>query len=58
VALVVGAGRPLAADIRPAVAAVRRLVEAGARPRVAASVVADLTGIGANALYAALTSAD
>lgn len=36
-----------------AVDAVARLVEAGARPRVAASVVAGLTGTGANALYAA-----
>jgi 16S rRNA (cytidine1402-2'-O)-methyltransferase len=34
-----------------AVAAVARLVEAGAKPRVAAGVVADLTGSSANALY-------
>jgi 16S rRNA (cytidine1402-2'-O)-methyltransferase len=34
---------------------VRRLVEAGAQPRKAASVVADLTGGSANALYRALT---
>ena len=40
----------------PAVDAVRRLVDAGAKPRVAASVVADLTGVAANALYRALTS--
>ena len=36
-------------------AQVRRLVEAGAKPRVAASAVAELTGGSANALYAALT---
>lgn len=34
---------------------VRRLVDAGAKPRVAAQVVADLTGGSANRLYAALT---
>jgi 16S rRNA (cytidine1402-2'-O)-methyltransferase len=44
------------ADLGPALAAVRRLVdEAGARPRVAAAVVAELTGTSANALYRALT---
>jgi 16S rRNA (cytidine1402-2'-O)-methyltransferase len=44
------------ADLGPALAAVRRLVdEAGARPRVAATVVAELTGTSANALYRALT---
>jgi 16S rRNA (cytidine1402-2'-O)-methyltransferase len=35
--------------------ALRRLVEAGAHPRKAASVVAELTGSSANALYRALT---
>jgi 16S rRNA (cytidine1402-2'-O)-methyltransferase len=39
-----------------AVEAVRDLVEAGAHPRKAASVVASLTGTSANALYRALTS--
>jgi 16S rRNA (cytidine1402-2'-O)-methyltransferase len=38
--------------------ALRRLVDAGAHPRRAASVVAELTGGSANALYAALTSGD
>jgi 16S rRNA (cytidine1402-2'-O)-methyltransferase len=33
---------------------VRRLIEAGARARVAASVVAELTGAGANELYRAV----
>ena len=52
VVVVVGASRSGAApDVRPALAALRRLVDAGARPRVAAGVVADLTGVRANALY-------
>jgi len=38
------------------VEALRRLVEAGARPRPAAGVVAELTGERANDLYAALTA--
>ena len=37
-----------------AVDAVRRLVEAGARPRPAAAVVSELTGAPANALYKAV----
>jgi 16S rRNA (cytidine1402-2'-O)-methyltransferase len=53
IVLVVGAAPP-PTDLDPAaVDAVRRLVEAGARPRTAASVVADLTGAPANALYRA-----
>lgn len=56
VALVVG-GAPSARDeIGPALEALRRLVEAGAKPRPAASVVAELTGVPANRLYRALTS--
>ncbi|HLY49166.1 MAG TPA: 16S rRNA (cytidine(1402)-2'-O)-methyltransferase [Solirubrobacteraceae bacterium] len=57
VAVVVG-GAPAgsAVEAGPAVEAVRRLVEAGARPRAAAAVVADLTGVGANELYRALTA--
>ncbi len=54
VVLVVGgapAGEP---DLGPALAALRRLVEAGAKPRPASSVVASLTGVKANALYRAL----
>jgi 16S rRNA (cytidine1402-2'-O)-methyltransferase len=39
-----------------AVDALRRLVDAGAHPRKAATVVAGLTGGSANALYRALTS--
>jgi len=54
VALVVGAAPPPEPDITPAVQALRRLVEAGAKPRPAAGVVAQLTGTSANALYRAL----
>jgi 16S rRNA (cytidine1402-2'-O)-methyltransferase len=43
-------------DLSPALDALRRLVEAGAKPRPAASVVAELTGLSANALYRALTA--
>jgi 16S rRNA (cytidine1402-2'-O)-methyltransferase len=39
----------------PGVDALRRLVEAGAKPRTAAAVVAELTGGKANELYRALT---
>jgi 16S rRNA (cytidine1402-2'-O)-methyltransferase len=54
VALVVGPAAP-EPDLGPALDAVKRLVEAGAKPRAAASVVAELTGASANALYRALT---
>ncbi len=57
VVLVAGpAPSPGARDITPGLEAVRRLVESGAKPRVAASVVGELTGVGANALYRALTA--
>ena len=46
-----GSGR----EIGFAVEALRRLVQAGARPRAAATVVASLTGTRANDLYTALT---
>jgi len=55
VVLVVGAAPPGAGDEDRAIAAVRSLAAAGAKPRVAAKIVAELTGIGANRLYAALT---
>jgi 16S rRNA (cytidine1402-2'-O)-methyltransferase len=53
VVLVVGPAqeRP---ELEPAAAAVARLVEAGAKPRAAARVVAELTGVPANALYRSL----
>jgi 16S rRNA (cytidine1402-2'-O)-methyltransferase len=45
-------------DISFAVEALRHLVQSGARPRAAASVVAALTGTRANDLYRALTGRD
>jgi len=56
VVLVVG-GAPEGSGIEDerAADAVRRLVDAGAKPREAARVVASLTGASANALYRALT---
>ena len=51
VVLVVGGAGDGTVDEARAVAAARALVEAGARPRAAASIVSDLTGMGANALY-------
>ncbi len=58
VVLVVG-GAPgeKSADTGPALEAVRRLVDAGAKPRVAAAVVGELTGLAVNTLYRALTEA-
>jgi 16S rRNA (cytidine1402-2'-O)-methyltransferase len=55
VVLVVGPAPAVDGDLGPALEALRRLVEAGAKPRPAAGVVADLTGVSANALYRALT---
>jgi 16S rRNA (cytidine1402-2'-O)-methyltransferase len=46
---------PDSADLAFAVDALRRLVQAGARPRAAAGVVAALTGTRANELYRQLT---
>jgi 16S rRNA (cytidine1402-2'-O)-methyltransferase len=54
VVLVIGAAPALAGPDPAAIGAVRRLVESGARARVAASVVAELTGAPANALYKAV----
>ncbi len=56
VVLVFGPAQPTAEDPATALAAVRRLVDAGAKPRVAAAVVGELTGFSANELYSALTS--
>jgi 16S rRNA (cytidine1402-2'-O)-methyltransferase len=57
VVLVVGPAdaRAGAADLEPALDALKRLVEAGAKPRPAAAVVSELTGVSANSLYRALT---
>jgi 16S rRNA (cytidine1402-2'-O)-methyltransferase len=54
VVLVIGGAPPREGLDPAAVDAVRRLVESGARARAAASVVADLTGAPANALYRAV----
>jgi 16S rRNA (cytidine1402-2'-O)-methyltransferase len=54
VVLVIGGAPPTTGLDPAAVDATRRLVEAGARPRVAASVVSELTGAPANALYRAI----
>jgi 16S rRNA (cytidine1402-2'-O)-methyltransferase len=43
-------------DDAPALDALRRLVDAGAKPRVAARIVAELTGVSANRLYRSLTN--
>ena len=55
--VVIAPARPAAPtpDIGFAVDALRRLVQSGARPRAAASVVAALTGTRANELYRGLT---
>ena len=58
VVLVIGPAPAAAAALDAGVAALRRLVEAGARPRPAAGVVAELTGLSANALYRALTATE
>ena len=49
---------PPGPDLAFAVDALRRLVQSGARPRAAASVVAALTGTRPNDLYTALTGRD
>ncbi|MEA2254433.1 MAG: rRNA (cytidine1402-2-O)-methyltransferase [Solirubrobacteraceae bacterium] len=57
VVLVVGGAPAGQAELGPALEALRRLVDdAGARARPAAGVVAELTGVSANALYRALTA--
>ncbi|HEX2017176.1 MAG TPA: ribosomal RNA small subunit methyltransferase I, partial [Solirubrobacteraceae bacterium] len=55
VVLVLGPSREGPGRSEQAVAALRRLVESGARPRSAARVVAELTGEPVNGLYRALT---
>ena len=56
VVLVIGGAPAVAGDLEAGVAALRALVEAGAKPRPAAAIVAGLTGTSANALYRALTA--
>jgi len=52
--VVVGAAPAREPELAGALEALRRLVAAGAKPRPAAAVVAELTGVAANALYRAL----
>jgi 16S rRNA (cytidine1402-2'-O)-methyltransferase len=54
IVVVVGGASPEEVDLTPALDALARLVDAGARARPAAGVVAELTGVSANALYKAL----
>ncbi|MDX6643039.1 MAG: rRNA (cytidine1402-2-O)-methyltransferase [Solirubrobacteraceae bacterium] len=57
VVLVIGAAaRSQESDDAPALDALRRLVDAGAKPRAAAKIVAELTGGSANRLYRSLTN--
>jgi 16S rRNA (cytidine1402-2'-O)-methyltransferase len=55
IVLVVGASAPGSADREQALTALRALVDAGARARPAAGVIAQLTGVSANELYRKLT---
>ena len=58
VVLVIGAAPEGAVEVdETALAALAKLVDAGAKPRAAAQVVAELTGSSANALYKARTAA-
>ncbi|HEX8207348.1 MAG TPA: 16S rRNA (cytidine(1402)-2'-O)-methyltransferase [Solirubrobacteraceae bacterium] len=56
IVVVIGAAPAASTDVPPAVDALAALVEAGAKPRPAAKVVAELTGVAANKLYAELQS--
>jgi len=55
VVLVVGPAPEREGELDPALVALQKLIAAGAKPRPAAAVVAELTGVSANALYKALT---
>ena len=55
IVLVVGPAAPAVPGLDAPLDALRRLVDAGAKRRPAATVVAELTGVSANALYRALT---
>jgi 16S rRNA (cytidine1402-2'-O)-methyltransferase len=56
IVLVVGPGTTKSIDLDNPLKQLKKLVEAGAKPRPAAGVVAELTGVSANALYKALTA--
>ncbi|MGI8714634.1 MAG: 16S rRNA (cytidine(1402)-2'-O)-methyltransferase [Solirubrobacteraceae bacterium] len=55
IVIVVGPATKVEVDLEGPLQALRTLVDAGAKPRSAAGVVAQLTGVSANALYRALT---
>jgi 16S rRNA (cytidine1402-2'-O)-methyltransferase len=54
VVVVIGAAPEEASELGPALDALARLVDAGAKARPAAAVVSELTGVAANELYEAL----
>jgi 16S rRNA (cytidine1402-2'-O)-methyltransferase len=54
IVVVIGGAAGEEVDLAPALDALRRLVDAGAKARPAAAVVAELTGASANALYRGL----
>jgi 16S rRNA (cytidine1402-2'-O)-methyltransferase len=56
IVLVVGPATTRTVDLEQPLNALRKLVDAGAKPRTAATVVAELTGTSANSLYRALTA--
>jgi 16S rRNA (cytidine1402-2'-O)-methyltransferase len=56
IVLVLGPASRTEPDLRGPLDALRRLIDAGAKPRAAATVVAELTQTSANALYRALTA--
>jgi 16S rRNA (cytidine1402-2'-O)-methyltransferase len=56
IVLVLGPATAREVDLDGPLGALGRLIEAGAKPRVAAGVVAELTGTSANALYRAHTA--
>jgi 16S rRNA (cytidine1402-2'-O)-methyltransferase len=58
IVLVIGAASPVAARRAAALAALRELIDAGAKSRPAAAVIARLTGLGANELYRELNRGD
>ena len=58
VVLVIGGAAAVEPELEPALAALRKLVAAGAKPRAASAVVASLTGVKSNALYRALTQGE
>ena len=58
IVLVIGGAPERDAEVAPAVDALARLVDAGARTRPAAKVVAELTGVPANVLYEAVQGRD